>query len=676
MSLIGDKAYILGTSRVYSWRESENSASLHNYCNDFTTSLRDIATHPEDQEKVNNVSTGLDAVTRKGAGRAGVIEYVANIEIGNIMIPNIILRSIEDNDIMFATRIEDIMLLVPRPGVNSIYKRTEFEDGTGEMIIEYNFMITDGCADTYGRLNFGLQGNFMRGHSKYYNDIDYLGDYSYIDRFSDMTYYKTNNRFINRYLDIIDTKYEFGTPKGDMQIDCYDDFGDIPIGVIQYIENCYRNCHKAIMSNRYNCHTCGVATNKHNYSKVNYYKDVYYCGSCAVSTERECNFCNNSRFMRHFAGDIFEGDRFTAVKKLLLKTGVTDVCNNCLDHIFLSCNRCNNTSIINLEEALRQGWDYITSAYDELIHDCDRYNGMILCTTCYDTTLGQSIATPVNGFDIIEDIFPFTTNTHNINRYVSVESEIMTYHDFHEDVHPEDEVWAPRNWRVVNDASLNDGGVEFKNIRPVRGDYIEVGLLQLENASKDQDFWVDSSCGIHVHMDARDFKWRELRSLLMIINCVEAPIIQSLPEIRRDSKYCKVIDKDYGSSLGNEHIYKSINNLRELVNFSYRELSNVDPGEDRYNGSRYRGTNIHSRFFHGTIEFRYHEGSISAAPVMSWIHLCNRIMVAAKNLERNDKKWKRIKDMVLRDEHGLDVIKNIGGKSALKYIEDKIKSYE
>ena len=51
-------------------------------------------------------------------------------------------------------------------------------------------------------------------------------------------------------------------------------------------------------------------------------------------------------------------------------------------------------------------------------------------------------------------------------------------------------------------------------------------------------------------------------------------------------------------------------------------------------------------------------------------------MTAAKNLERNDKKWRRIKDMVLRDEHGLDVIKNIGGKSALKYIEDKIKRYE
>ena len=675
MSLVGNKAFLLGYSRLYTWRESDNDTSLHNHCNDYQEAVRDIATNSEYQ-KINNVSVGKPDPDFQGMNDIGVVEYVFPLEQNNIMIPNIVLRSTGDSDIMFATRIEDLVFLKPFPGVNSIYKRTEFECNVGGMIIEYNFIQTEGACDTYGRLNFNIDGFPMDEYYKIYNDLLRLGDYTYIDRFTELTHHRLVNRFARRYEKIAAQSREPGTPEGDMKIEVYDDFGDIPNKVFDFIRECYDHCHLTIINNRHFCYSCNIATNQHYNTSYNSYKDQYLCRGCALNRKSKCSFCEAEKFKKHYLGDLFSDERFNYLKELLLEAGVENTCNSCLDHLFISCAKCYYITTVDINCSLDVGWDYLSSAHDKLIDNSDRYNGMNLCNTCYDTTLSNCLATPVNGFNNIEDHFPYTTHIHNINRYVSVESEVITPNDYGDDMHPVDDVWTPKNWRVVQDGSLNDGGVEFKNIRPVRGDYIEAGLLKLENASRDQDFWIDSSCGIHVHMDARDFRWRELRNLLMIINCIEPSIIESLPEVRRKSTYCKEIDKDYGQPIGNNYIYDSINNLRDLVNFSYRELSNVDPSEDKYNNSRYRGTNIHSRFFHGTIEFRYHEGSISTAPIVNWIHLCNNIMTAAKNLERNDKKWRRIKDMVLRDEHGLDVIKNIGGKSALKYIEDKIKRYE
>ena len=47
MSLVGNKAFLLGYSRLYTWRESDNDTSLHNHCNDYQEAVRDIDTNSE-----------------------------------------------------------------------------------------------------------------------------------------------------------------------------------------------------------------------------------------------------------------------------------------------------------------------------------------------------------------------------------------------------------------------------------------------------------------------------------------------------------------------------------------------------------------------------------------------------------------------------------------------------
>ena len=502
---------------------------------------------------------------------------------------------------------------------------------------------------------------------RYWDSLSNLGDYLYSSRIEQASALADENVINNKW--IVDRLcYQ------------YKDFSEIPTNTLQYIITCYKDFHRKIVEYNKVCYHCSSYTDKHHFTQFNYFRDHHICGQCSLGLEGRCSFCCSRKYLKEFTADVLENGHLFSLKQKLLDMGAENICYDCLAYLFVQCSDCREIENIDLSSAINSSGMKMQHLYMKLHNDIEQYNEQPFCSNCYDEKIQDSINQPCNGIGTIGDIFPYTRKSNNISRYVSVESEVITPYDefYNEDgeYDPVEQVWAPENWRPVHDGSLNEGGVEFKNISPVRGDYIEIGLVKLKNAAMDQDFWVDTSCGIHVHMDARDFNWRELRSLLLIMNSIEPSIIKSLPEDRRSSRYALPIDKVIGIPLENKYIYKNINNLKELVSFSYEVLSDTNPGDSRYNPSRYRGTNIHSRFFHGTIEFRYHEGALDPSGIMNWINLCNKIMVAASCLERDTSKWKRIKNMLLNEEHELDVIKSIGGQSSLDYIEDKIKRYD
>jgi hypothetical protein len=105
---------------------------------------------------------------------------------------------------------------------------------------------------------------------------------------------------------------------------------------------------------------------------------------------------------------------------------------------------------------------------------------------------------------------------------------------------------------------------------------------------------------------------------------IEHVIYKSLPNNRIANRYCKSIDSLNYSDL------EKVDNMSSLHKLYYNKIADTIPDSHHYNGARYQGLNLHARFFLGTIEFRYHEGTTNVDNIMSWINLCNWIVDASK----------------------------------------------
>ena len=661
MSLIGSEAFLKGTARTFSWSEKEQGDEIHDHIGYYGKFLKELIT--------DKYRPGVDFYYGE-AGRVGIVEYLVADLPDNVIQPTIVLRSKENKDIMFATRTEDLIFLNPTiRGVDSIYKRNSLTNTNKDFYtIRYNFIESDTDDTRFGELYYvqDSNGDWKVRVQKILNTLDNIFSYYASDYISYSSYCGTGKRG-NR---IVNKKLRLG-----YKITTFNSFDEIPANILEGIVKYSNSFYVAMGRDIDSCYKCSCLLGKRFYAYMNHFSERVVCRDCISTTRSTCDFCQRHRRTQYFLGDVFSEGHLSELRQMILDTGANDVCSECIRWMYLNCSRCRDIKYINIKLAYNGGEEYLDNGFRILRDKYNNYNDSMYCNTCYKAGLDESLKNPVNGLGSIQDYYPYTAKKVKIDRYISVESEVITYYD-DEDDEPAEQVLTPQNWRAVNDGSLSGGGVEFKNIRPIRGDSILQNLNNLQNSSCDQDFYIDNSCGIHVHMDARDFNWQELRNLIVIMNTIEPSIMNSMPAHRRLNRFCKSIDDDFGQPLVNSHVYDKINSLEELVDFSYRDLSKVDPDENRYNSSRYRGMNLHSRFYHGTIEFRYHEGEIYSDPIIDWVRFCNRIMIAAKSLDGHTDKWKRIKSMILSDNaDGLDVIKNIGGRSSLSYIEERIKRF-
>lgn len=97
---------------------------------------------------------------------------------------------------------------------------------------------------------------------------------------------------------------------------------------------------------------------------------------------------------------------------------------------------------------------------------------------------------------------------------------------------------------------------------------------------------------------------------------------------------------------------------------------------EKYDQSRYHGCNLHSIFYRGTLELRYHSGTISAEKIINWAHIhamivnyCISDSFSFRDLARLDKaKNIKTKVSILRDLVGLN-------EGVYTYILDRIKYF-
>jgi len=183
---------------------------------------------------------------------------------------------------------------------------------------------------------------------------------------------------------------------------------------------------------------------------------------------------------------------------------------------------------------------------------------------------------------------------------------------------------SDRLWKLVSDASIRcesrrgssrSRQYSVEMVTPICN-YDDIETLQeLVRKLRAAGAKVNSSCGIHIHVDAAPHDVRTLKNIVNIMAAKEDLLYKALRvEVSREH-YCKKTDTRFLDELND----KRPRNMDQLEHIWY----NGESGRWRhYDDTRYHGLNLHSVFSKGTIEFRLFNSTLHAGEIKSYIQLC------------------------------------------------------
>lgn len=185
-----------------------------------------------------------------------------------------------------------------------------------------------------------------------------------------------------------------------------------------------------------------------------------------------------------------------------------------------------------------------------------------------------------------------------------------------------------RTWTAMSDCSITDPtGASIVNGKV--GCEIVTPLLQYEDIETLQEIIrelraggakANSSCGIHVHVDASRQDAKSLRRLVKFFYSRQDLIYDALQIGDRKDRWCRPINENFMTTLRKD---RNIS-LRSLE----REWYGTENGGDgcidhsHYNRTRYHALNLHSFFTGKGIEYRLFNGTTHAGKIKAYIQFC------------------------------------------------------
>ena len=199
-----------------------------------------------------------------------------------------------------------------------------------------------------------------------------------------------------------------------------------------------------------------------------------------------------------------------------------------------------------------------------------------------------------------------------------------------------------RVWRAVPDGSLS-GNRNGEIVSPILS-YVDLEMLQnVVRAVRKAGAQVDSSCGIHVHVDGSRFDARGLLNLVNLVHKNERLIERALGvAAHRLSRYTQPLGADFIARLDGRR-------PRSLTDLQDAWYGRAHAAPHRYDMTRYHGLNLNSMFYRGTVEFRYFNGTLHAGEIKSYVQLCLAMVARAqgaratsrsrRQVETQNEKW-------------------------------------
>ena len=220
-------------------------------------------------------------------------------------------------------------------------------------------------------------------------------------------------------------------------------------------------------------------------------------------------------------------------------------------------------------------------------------------------------------------------------RFLSVEIEVAKIDS------GSDTARAVRKWRggIVEDGSLPNSGFEI-NTAPAGGDKFVEQITEICAALARGEASVTAACGLHVHIDARDFDHYMIRRLVNVYALVEDALFGMASPSRRTSSYCAPCGKAYRESIKTGAVpYKVAKAATLEAVYAFKPDPDADASSCKYEGrrlhsrkknkyesARYNALNLHSWFYRGTVECRIFNGSTNRDKIVHWGMLWARIL--------------------------------------------------
>lgn len=194
---------------------------------------------------------------------------------------------------------------------------------------------------------------------------------------------------------------------------------------------------------------------------------------------------------------------------------------------------------------------------------------------------------------------------------------------------------------------------------PQAGDNIRKCLMELSTAFETGEASIDDRCGIHVHVDARDFGWFDIYKLIKLYAKLEPALYVLAGPTRVENSYAKPCGAQYLQALNAPDIRNALTTV--IIGAAGGRVRLRSP-LDKKSGGRYRGLNLmpwlagrrtvllQERAHAGskarkrganrrsdcTVEFRLHGNSSDGSRVANWAELCASIVDHAMNLSEKE----------------------------------------
>ena len=173
-----------------------------------------------------------------------------------------------------------------------------------------------------------------------------------------------------------------------------------------------------------------------------------------------------------------------------------------------------------------------------------------------------------------------------------------------------------KEWKIVRDASIHPEGYlrsstsgEYKvELNSPKLEYAEMEKLQeVVRALRRAGGKVNSSCGMHVHVDASKHTPQSLKNVLSIMYSKEDILFAALKvNPSRIASYCQPVDEPILEKIRKLPAGASMDMLKD------RWYRGRDGSDYHYDQSRYHACNLHSVFYHGTVEWRLFNSTLHA----------------------------------------------------------------
>lgn len=179
---------------------------------------------------------------------------------------------------------------------------------------------------------------------------------------------------------------------------------------------------------------------------------------------------------------------------------------------------------------------------------------------------------------------------------------------------------AAKKWKcsIVGDGSLPDTGFEVCT-SPANGDLFIDQIKDLTSALAVGSAEVTNDCGFHVHIDARDFRYWDIRKLIILYQKIENGLFDMVPKSRRKNAFCMPCGVRYLANITTCNRPKLMK--KQLIHNVYKEAPNKlfkDKRTEHRVDARYYALNIHSWFYRGTIECRLAAGTRDPIKIINW----------------------------------------------------------